>query len=135
MISLPLSAGCTSDSLALKSLTVSQGEILSGNPLRGQNSSLTFQFTNPATGNIANCSAAGPQITPNGIGSDPTIWYDCVNGATSSTTRTSFQFEPTLVQLTINQTWSCTDKEPAYVKQLHSSNALLSASNAEELLT
>ncbi|KAH8908295.1 hypothetical protein BR93DRAFT_935982 [Coniochaeta sp. PMI_546] len=104
--------GCTSESLHLGNLTISNTTIYGGSPLQGQNTSISFHIINSATGIDSLCAAQGVALTPNGIGSDPYIWYDCTNVNANQTTKASFQYNAQINELTFNETWICYDKEP-----------------------
>jgi hypothetical protein len=107
-------SNCTQKSSLLRYLTVSQSKIVNGNPLVGENSSITFLLENTATGVKLNCSGAGPELTPDGIGSDPYKWWDCAprtNDVVNTTAR--FQYNLIIEELTVNETWACLE-DPAH---------------------
>lgn len=104
--------GCTAQSLHLGNLTISNTMIYGGSPLQGQNTSISFHIINWATGINSTCAADGVALTPNGIGSDPYIWYDCANVNSNQTTKASFQYNAQINELTFNETWICYDQQP-----------------------
>lgn len=102
--------GCKSLSLLLRTLKVTNTTVYGGNPLRGQNTSITFALHNSATGATVSCAAENAALTPNGLASDPYLWYDCSAAEASPSTKSAFQYDAMLSMLSINQTWTCNDK-------------------------
>lgn len=100
---------CTSRSAALVNLTVVNTQIVLGNPLSRENSSIVFQLRNPATGVEGECAAHGPALTPNGVGSDPYIWYNCFVESRNPSITKMFQYDSVINQLSVNETWICDD--------------------------
>ena len=101
---------CTSRALALQDLIVLNARVQMGSAVRNQNTSVTFQIENPATGLQANCSAIGQALTANGEGGDPFKWYDCSLGKNSINMTASFQYNAVISDLTLRETWRCSDK-------------------------
>jgi len=124
---------CLDKSLALKSVTITNTTIDRGSPFNRENTTVTFRVANAATGVSATCNASDVAMTPNGIGSDPYKWYDCVLDAhdddgddetTSDPEKekergirlvAKFQYDATLNFLTVSQTWVCKREGVKYV--------------------
>jgi hypothetical protein len=105
----PSTDTCAVDSKALKTLTVTALDFFNGNPLQAQSSSssLTLSVRNPITSDLANCSAAGVALTPQAIGSDPYIWYQCKVDASEAQLTASIQFNALINEVSVNETWVC----------------------------
>jgi hypothetical protein len=65
----------------------------------------SFELFNPATQVSTHCEAASNQLSDFFYG---TVAYKC------NDTRTTFDYSRPSNQLRINQTWTCTDRDPQY---------------------
>ena len=114
---------CLAKSLSLKTLKIANTYIDRGSPFNRENTTVSFTVANPAVGTTATCSASAIALTPNGIGSDPYVYYPCtvgvvdggenglgglggVTGVTGAITA-RFQYDATLNFLTVDQSWGC----------------------------
>jgi len=103
---------CLAKSLALKNLTITNGNLTRGNGLQAQASYISFDLGNPAINVSGNCSASGIALVSNAAGGDPFRWYDCpVDKPAPDTTTLAFRYDSVINHLTINQTWTCGDPE------------------------
>jgi len=109
---------CLTRSLALTSLAISSASITRGNPLSLANSSISFELYNGALDRSARCAAFGPALTPNGVGADPYLWYDCSmidpapgepQGGGPGDVTARFRYDAVINHLTVNETWGCVD--------------------------
>jgi hypothetical protein len=106
--------GCTGQSFLLRALTVSKSTFFNGNALNSQTSNISFSLANKATGTKVACAAESIALTGSAVGADPYAWYECGSDASNPTTKSKFQFDSMIMQLTVNQTWACADKDPAH---------------------
>ncbi|KAK3313202.1 hypothetical protein B0H66DRAFT_388091 [Apodospora peruviana] len=104
-----------SASRAKTNLQVSSAYTNRGSPFQAYNSTISFILYNEAAHARGNCSAFGDALTPNGVGWDPYLWYDCTLQSegknTTANVTTKFQYNSVLNEITLNQTWYCTGIE------------------------
>ncbi|KAI2621027.1 hypothetical protein GGS21DRAFT_541779 [Xylaria nigripes] len=71
---------------------------------------VSFNLSNPALPETVTCTAYSTWLTDFFYGN---INYNCV-APQGSSTKTSFAFNEPTGELTVNQTWTCTDNEPTF---------------------
>ncbi|KAK3934007.1 hypothetical protein QBC46DRAFT_325764 [Diplogelasinospora grovesii] len=121
--------GCYNKSIALTNLTIYAAEVILGDPLKGENSSIAFQLFNTALGadgTDAQCSAHTAALTPQGTQSDPYVWYGCFveSRDTSANISARFRYDGTIDQLTVNETWTCYDNNQTVLFTAYGMNDL-----------
>ncbi len=107
------SSECLAKAHALTTVTITNTEIIRGSPFNRENTTVSFNVANPATGVSAKCAASSVAMTPNGIGSDPYQWYDCevAEEGKELNLKAKFQYDATLNFLTVRGSWVCDKKD------------------------
>jgi hypothetical protein len=101
------SPSCLDQSLALKTVTITNAYINRGSPFQQETTTVSLTVSTPALGITAKCNATSIALTPNGIGSDPYVWYPCEVGQNEVEATVRFQYDATLNFLTVEGRWVC----------------------------
>ncbi len=106
---------CMPNSMTLKSLTVTRGQVNGASPATGDDSSVSFELQNQAINLTVTCSAKSQALTPGGSRNDPYKWYPCSAPEGALNVAAAFQYDSVVNWVTVNETWICSDAAADHV--------------------